>query len=75
MYAALSQLAKTLIEKRGHASDNDLTAFQKQKRTDLEWHRETRFDVDDRQIYSLARDLASSHGYTVLHRLFRSAGR
>jgi alkylhydroperoxidase family enzyme len=28
-YAALSQLTKTLIEKRGHVSDDDLTAFLK----------------------------------------------
>jgi hypothetical protein len=41
-------------------------AFQKQKRADLERHRETRFDLDDRQMFSLARDLATSHGYTVL---------
>ena len=48
------------------ATLKEAEAFQEQKRADLEWHRETRFDVYDRQMYSLARDLASSHGYTVL---------
>lgn len=48
------------------ATLKEAEAFQKQKRADLEWHRETRVDVDDRQMYSLPRDLASSHGYTVL---------
>jgi hypothetical protein len=48
------------------ATLKEAEAFQKQKRADLDRHGETRFDVDDRQMYSLARDLASSHGYTVL---------
>ena len=48
------------------ATLKEAEAFQKQKRADLDRHRETRFDVDDKQMYSLARDLASSHGYTVL---------
>jgi hypothetical protein len=41
-------------------------SFQAQKITELQRHRETKFDLDDREMYSLARDLASSHGYTVL---------
>jgi hypothetical protein len=41
-------------------------SFQAQKIADLQRHRETKFDLDDREMYSLARDLASSHGYTVL---------
>jgi hypothetical protein len=41
-------------------------SFQAQKIAELQRHRETKFDLDDREMYSLARDLASSHGYTVL---------
>ena len=41
-------------------------SFQAQKIADLQRHRETKFDVGDRQMFSLARDLAASHGYTVL---------
>ena len=48
------------------ATLKEAEAFQKQKRADLQRHRETRFDVDDREMFSQARDLASSHGYTVL---------
>ena len=48
------------------ATLKEAEAFQKQKRAELERHRETRFDLDDREMFSLARDLASSHGYTVL---------
>src|SRR6516165_6604911 len=48
------------------ATLKEAEAFQKQKRTELERHRETRFDLDDRQMYSLARNLASSYGYTIL---------
>ena len=48
------------------ATLKDAEAFQKQKCAELNRHRETRFDLDDRQMYSLARDLASSHGYTIL---------
>ena len=40
--------------------------LQAEKIEELRRHRETRFDVDDRQMFSLARDLAASHGYTVL---------
>jgi hypothetical protein len=32
----------------------------------MQRHRETMFDLDDREMYSLGRDLASSHGHTVL---------
>jgi hypothetical protein len=39
---------------------------QKQKRAELERHRGGRFNLDDREMLSQARDLASSHGYTVL---------
>jgi len=48
------------------ATLKEAEAFQKQKRAELERHRETRFDLDDKQMYSVARDLASSHGYTIL---------
>ena len=48
------------------ATHKEAEVIQRQKRADLERHRETRFDVDDRQMFSLARDLAASHGYTVL---------
>jgi hypothetical protein len=41
-------------------------SFQAQKIAELQRHRETKFDLDDREMHSLARDLASSHGYTVL---------
>src|SRR5271166_5192757 len=40
--------------------------FQTQKIGELERHREGRFNLDDREMLSQARDLASSHGYTVL---------
>jgi hypothetical protein len=53
-----------------HASTSQTLAaaksFQAQKIAELQRHRETKFDLDDREMYSLARDLASSHGYTVL---------
>ena len=48
------------------ATQKEAEVIQRQKRADLERHRETGFDVDDRQMFSLARDLAASHGYTVL---------
>jgi integrase len=48
------------------ATRKEAEVTQRQKRADLERHRETKFDVDDRQMFSLARDLAASHGYTVL---------
>jgi hypothetical protein len=35
-------------------------SFQMQKIAELQRHRETRFDLDDKQMYSLARDLAAS---------------
>ena len=41
-------------------------SFQAQKIAELQRHRETRFDLDDREMLSQARDLASSRGYTVL---------
>jgi hypothetical protein len=47
--------------------------FQTQKIAELERHREGRFNLDDREMLSQARDLASSHGYTVLQTLPRTA--
>ncbi len=44
-------------------------SFQTQKIAELERHREGRFNLDDRESLSQARDLASSHGYTVLQAL------
>src|SRR5260370_11507731 len=41
-------------------------SFQALKIAEFQRHRETKFDLDDREMHSLARDLASSHGYTVL---------
>ena len=41
-------------------------SFQAQKIAELQRHRETKFDVDDREMYSQARDIASQYGYTVL---------
>jgi integrase len=41
-------------------------SFQTQKIAELERHREGRFNLDDREMLSQARELASSHGYTVL---------
>ncbi len=41
-------------------------AFQKQRRAELERHREGRFNLDDREMLSQARNLASRVGYTVL---------
>jgi hypothetical protein len=40
--------------------------FQTQKIAELERHREGRFNLGDREMLRQARDLASSHGYTVL---------
>lgn len=48
-------------------SFSDAKKLQSEKIEELRRHRETRFDIDDRQMFSLARDLAASHGYTVLH--------
>ena len=48
------------------ATLKEAEAFQKQKRAELERHREGRFNLDDREMFSQARDLASVHGYTVL---------
>jgi len=48
------------------ATLKEAEAFQKQKRAELERHRAGRFNLDDREMLSQARDLASSHGYTVL---------
>jgi hypothetical protein len=41
-------------------------SFQAQKIAELQRRRETKFDLHDREMHSLARDLAASHGYTVL---------
>ena len=40
-------------------------SFQTLKIAELERHREGRFNLDDREMLSQARDLAFSHGYTV----------
>jgi hypothetical protein len=40
--------------------------LQSEKIAELERHRGGRFNLDDREMLSQARDLASSHGYTVL---------
>src|SRR5271166_2349520 len=48
------------------ATLKEAEAFQKQKRAELERHRGGRFNLDDREMLSQVRDLASSHGYTVL---------
>jgi hypothetical protein len=58
--------------KRCFASRGSLAeakTFQTQKIAELERHREGRFNLDDREMLSQARDLASSHGYTVLQAL------
>jgi hypothetical protein len=55
--------------KRCFASRGSLAeakSFQTQKIAELERHREGRFNLDDREMLSLARDLASRHGNTVL---------
>jgi integrase len=55
--------------KRCFASRGSLAeakSFQTQKIAELRRHREGRFDLDDREMLSQARDLASSYGYTVL---------
>jgi hypothetical protein len=48
------------------ATLKEAESFQKQKRAELERHREGRFNLDDREMLSQARDLASTYGYTVL---------
>jgi integrase/recombinase XerD len=48
-------------------------SFQTQKIAELQRHRETKFDSEDRQMYSEARELALDHGCTVLQA--NSAGR
>ena len=45
---------------------SDAKKLQSEKIADLERHRGGRFNLDDREMLSLARGLASSHGYTVL---------
>src|SRR5271166_1107207 len=58
-------------------SFSDAKKLQSEKIEELRRHRETRFDIDDRQMFSLARDLAASHGYTVLQAIqewYRSKG-
>jgi hypothetical protein len=45
---------------------SDAKQLQPEKIAELERHREGRFNLDDREMLSQARDLASSHGYTVL---------
>src|SRR5260370_7894438 len=44
-------------------------SFQAQKITELQLHRETKFDVDDREMYSQARYIASHNLYTFLRAL------
>jgi hypothetical protein len=48
-------------------------SFQTQKIAELQRHRETKFDSEDRQMYSEVRELALDHGCTVLQA--NSAGR
>src|ERR1700730_18979160 len=48
---------------------SDAKKLQTEKIAKLERHREGRFNLDDREMLSQARDLASSHGYTVLQAL------
>jgi len=58
-------------------SFSDAKKLQSEKIEELRRHRETRFDIDDRQMFSLARDLAASQGYTVLQAIqewYRSKG-
>ena len=60
---------KDEIGQRCFASRGSLAeakSFQTQKIAELVRHREGRFNLDDREMLSQARDLASSHGYTVL---------
>src|SRR5260370_13009341 len=45
---------------------SDAKKLQSEKITEIERHRGGRFNLDDREMLSQARDLASSHGYTVL---------
>ena len=45
---------------------SDAKKLQSEKIAELQRHREGRFNLDDREMLSQARDLASSHGYTVL---------
>ena len=45
---------------------SDAKKLQSEKIANLERHRGGRFNLDDREMLSQARDLASSHGYTVL---------
>jgi hypothetical protein len=55
--------------KRHFASRGSLAeakSFQARKIAELQRHRETGFDLDDKEVYSQARDLASEHGCTVL---------
>jgi aryl-alcohol dehydrogenase-like predicted oxidoreductase len=58
-----------LATKRHVATRETPTAaksFQTQKIAELQRHRETKFDSEDRQMYSEARELARDHGCTVL---------
>jgi hypothetical protein len=45
---------------------SDAKKLQSEKIAELQRHREGRFNLDDREMLSQARNLASSHGYTVL---------
>ena len=45
---------------------SDAKKLQSEKIGELQRHREGRFNLDDREMLSQARDLASIHGYTVL---------
>src|ERR1700736_2546016 len=49
-----------------HGSLSDAKKLQSEKIAELQRHREGRFNLDDREMLGQARDLASSHGYTVL---------
>ena len=51
---------------RRSLSDAKKLQSEKIGELDLERHRGGRFNLDDREMLSQARDLASSHGYTVL---------
>ncbi len=62
----LSGIISTKRRNPSLATLTDAEALQKQNCAQLQRHREGRFNLDDREMLSQARDLASSHGYTVL---------
>ena len=47
------------FQRKSFATLKEAEAFQKQKRAELERHREGRFNLDDREMLSQARNLAS----------------